>query len=113
MAATVGLELSEFRKKYARKVRGRWSLNEIEREDQNDTYDCIFLDRRSQPGRALCRVYQARPHQCRTWPFWPEMTRSAAAWNRVRQATPCPGMDHGKLYPAEQIRIIRDSTPQD
>lgn len=113
MASAVGMKFDAFRKTYARKVRGRWSLVEVERAGMDDIYDCVFLDRDSEPGKALCKVYQARPHQCRTWPFWPEMVRSEAAWTRVKKITPCPGMGTGKLYPAEKIRILRDSTPDE
>jgi uncharacterized protein len=48
-----------------------------------ETEDCIFLrDKR-------CTVYEARPVQCRTWPFWPENMNSKA-WKRDVIAF-CPG----------------------
>ena len=96
-----------FYKRYARRLDGRWSLTERETEHG---LDCIFLDRESQPGKAVCSIYQARPAQCRTWPFWPENLRSKQTWDAVKRATPCPGMDRGKLVPVEQIRIQRDAT---
>lgn len=37
------------------------------RERKHDTsYDCIFFDRSTQ----RCKVYEVRPKQCRTFPFW-------------------------------------------
>lgn len=69
--------------------------------------DCIFLDRETMPGKAICGVYQDRPAQCRTWPFWPSVVKSRATWDRA--ARTCPGMDKGKLHPIQKIRILRDS----
>ena len=107
MAKELGLSVSAFRKQYARKLHDGWSLNEHLTEAG---YDCIFLDRTTQPGKALCRVYRTRPKQCQTWPFWPENLRTPAHWNRARDTTPCPGMDQGNIVPIEQIRIQRDQT---
>ena len=109
MAAELGVDESEFYRSFARKVDNRWSLRE---HKTSHGYDCIFLDRTSMPGKAVCGVYASRPMQCRTWPFWPEMLKSRASWESFKQRTPCPGMDHGKLVPIEQIRIQRDGTPR-
>ena len=108
MADRLGVDESTFYRKYARKLRGRWSL--IERKTEHG-YDCIFLDRKSKPGKALCSIYDARPAQCRTWPFWPENLATPQAWEDVKRQTPCPGMDSGQLVPATQIRIMRKATP--
>lgn len=69
-------------------------------------YDCVFLDRESVPGKALCSIYEDRPEQCRTWPFWKSNLAHPDAWRRAKQI--CPGMDEGKLIPPEKIRILRD-----
>ncbi len=105
MAAALGIETAEFYKTYAHKVDGRWSLTE---HQTADGYDCVFLDRTSAPGRALCSVYSARPAQCRTWPFWPENLTSKKVWDQVKRRTPCPGMDQGKMVPLEQIRVMKE-----
>lgn len=53
-----------------------------------------------------CQVYEARPIQCRTWPFWPENINNRRAWEG--QTKLCPGMNRGKLYTREEIdRIAR------
>lgn len=57
---------------------------------------CIFLDADGQ-----CRVYSVRPLQCRTYPFWPELTRSAGAWNN--EARRCEGINRGKVIPVATI----------
>ena len=107
LARKRGVSEAEFYRTFARRIDGQWSLNE------NKTahgYDCIFLDRETVPGKAICGVYEARPTQCRTWPFWPENVRSERAWLTTKRLTPCPGMGAGTLVPIEQIRIQRDET---
>ena len=100
MAAALGLEHDEFLARHSRVIEGHRSLNEHETEHG---FDCEFLDRRTEPGKAFCSIYEARPLQCRTWPFWPEVTRSRSAWERMRRETPCPGMDTGQLITVEEI----------
>ena len=46
---------------------------------------CIFLD----PSTNLCEIYQARPLQCQTFPFWPELL-SSRAWRE--EASVCEGI---------------------
>lgn len=38
---------------------------------------CIFLN----VDTNQCRIYEARPVQCRTYPFWPSILASPTAWN--------------------------------
>ena len=56
------IELDTFRLDYCRKVGGRYSLKEIK---QNDSYNCVFLNKNGQ-----CDIYETRPEQCKTFPFW-------------------------------------------
>ena len=70
-----------------------------------------LLDRDTVPGKAICSVYEARPMQCRTWPFWKVNLASRQAWESVKKATPCPGMGSGTLVSIERIRIQRDALP--
>ena len=104
MARQLGLTEAAFRGKYAHQLDGRWSL--IERKTEHG-FDCIFLDREKYPGKAVCSMYKARPVQCRTWPFWPEILESKRSWTSFKRVTPCPGMNSGPLIPVEQIRIER------
>lgn len=82
------MSTSEFTALYAKKVDGLFEL----RYTGND---CPFF----QDNR--CRVYEARPWQCRTWPFWPENMNSRVWENEV--ASWCPGAGKGRLYTAEEI----------
>lgn len=108
IASRLGIAEEAFYERYAHRVDDRWSL--VERRTPQG-FDCVFLDRDSVPGRATCSIYQARPTQCRTWPFWPENLRTRRSWLTVKRVTPCPGMDSGPLVPLQQIRIQRDATP--
>lgn len=105
LAKSKGVSEREFYKQYAQQDGDRWTL--IENKTEHG-HDCVFLDRTTVPGKAVCGVYDARPAQCRTWPFWPENLRSPRTWQAVKRNTPCPGMDRGRLVPIEQIRIQRD-----
>ena len=42
----------------------------------NSEQHCVFLKDN------LCQIYQARPIQCSTYPFWPNIMKSATSWNR-------------------------------
>ncbi len=108
MAAHLGVDVSRFRREHAHVAHGRWTLNERWNQDV-EGYDCIFLRRDPDSGKALCGIYSVRPTQCRTWPFWPQNLRNTRAWQAATQN--CPGMNSGKLVPLEQIRILRDRTP--
>lgn len=105
IAEYLGIALSSFYEAYARKLRGRWSMQE---RDSVGGRDCVFLTRDS-AGRAACSIYPVRPAQCRTWPFWPENLATPEDWKRAAKS--CPGMDRSRFYPIEQIRVIRDSNP--
>ena len=106
MAEFHKLDMIEFLRRFAHTIDGKWTLNEISHPGGKG-YDCTFLRREEGTGKALCSIYNVRPQQCRTWPFWPNLLESPARWKRATAT--CPGMDNGKLYPIEQIRIIRDS----
>ncbi|MFM7809802.1 MAG: YkgJ family cysteine cluster protein, partial [Planctomycetota bacterium] len=112
MAAALGLALPDFLRLHARTIDGRWSLTEVA---GLRGMDCVLLDRESQPGKALCRVYQSRPAQCRTWPFWQRNLVSRDAWRRAAESTPCPGMNGGTFFPAESIvkRLLSERTSEE
>jgi len=107
MAGDLGLDLPAFLERFTREIGSRRSLLERETPHGND---CIFLDRNSSPGRALCRVYRSRPSQCRTWPFWRDNLVSRRAWDQTKERVPCPGMDapHGRLHSLVEIRVMCD-----
>jgi len=104
MATRLGLSEADFLRDYARKIGTKWSLKEVTGPaDLHRGHDCILLDRQSVPGKALCKVYQDRPNQCKTWPFWDQNINSKKAWDQAKKSAPCPGMGSGALIPAEKI----------
>lgn len=108
MAEVLGVDEKTFRKRFAHRRFGRWTLNEIKRG--RGRYDCVFL-RWDSEGRSLCSVYAARPTQCRTWPFWPGNLESPAAWDEAARG--CPGMrEGGNFVSVEKIRILLDRNPE-
>ena len=64
------------------------------KEDRGQT-ECRFLKNNR------CGVYESRPTQCQTWPFWPEMM-AAKSWNE-NVVKFCPGVNKGRLVPAREI----------
>lgn len=90
LAAHRGEAPDEFSTRFVRKVGRRYSL--IERPGG----DCIFWER-----GVGCTVYEARPVQCRTWPFWPENIETPEDWEGVTQI--CPGSGKGRHYSADEI----------
>jgi uncharacterized protein len=95
LAALVGLDADEFEDKYCRQVGVRKSLKEF------PSGDCVFLDSQSR----RCTVYDARPRQCRTWPFWESNLKTPEDWNHTRGI--CPGSGQGQLYQLEAIEERR------
>jgi Fe-S-cluster containining protein len=91
LAGHFSMSTAEFTAKYTRKSDGLYEL-------KYTGADCPFL----KAGR--CAVYQVRPWQCRTWPFWPE-NMNEAVWEQ-EVAPYCPGVGAGRLYTAEEIEDI-------
>jgi Fe-S-cluster containining protein len=92
IAELVGMSLEAFEAKYVRKVGVRKSLIEYENGD------CVFFDTQARK----CTVYEARPRQCRTWPFWDSNVRTEDAWQQTCEV--CPGSGKGKLYQLDHIQ---------
>ncbi|MCK9454154.1 MAG: YkgJ family cysteine cluster protein [Sulfurimonas sp.] len=63
IANFLGLESAEFMKDYLFKHGYRYSIKE---RKFADSYECAFYDRESNG----CTIYEVRPQQCRTFPFW-------------------------------------------
>ncbi len=57
---------------------------------------CVFF----QKGVG-CTVYEDRPRQCGTWPFWRRVIDSPESW--AREAEECPGINQGPVVSAAEI----------
>ncbi|NND97597.1 MAG: YkgJ family cysteine cluster protein [Pirellulaceae bacterium] len=95
LANEMGLETDAFERKFVRQVGSGRSL--IEYPDG----DCILLD----PLTRKCTVYDARPIQCRTWPFWDSTLRKKKDWKETCEV--CPGAGKGRVYSLGEIEIQR------
>jgi Fe-S-cluster containining protein len=91
LALRLGMDVAAFERKYVKEVGVRRTLKE------RKNYDCVFLDGETRK----CTVYEDRPRQCRTWPFWSSNLKSPAAWQQTCEV--CPGSGKGKLYSIEMI----------
>lgn len=106
LAARLGVREDDFLLRYTKVADGGVSL--VERLTAYG-WDCVFLDRTSVPGKALCGVYSDRPEQCRTWPFWKRNLVDERSW--ARASATCPGINRGPLHPASMVRLTRDASP--
>lgn len=86
------LSEEEFCKKYTRTVDGQLCLL-----DSPENTDCIFLKQNR------CTVYEARPVQCRTFPWWIHNLRNSEDWKEAGER--CEGIDHpdAPVVPYEEI----------
>lgn len=82
MAKKLGMSEKRFMKHHTRltydpdtKMR-RYSLRETPSMTRPGDMNCEFLDDLT----FRCRLYEVRPLQCRTYPFWPEIVESKHAW---------------------------------
>ena len=58
------LTIEDFAKKYLIRAKNRYSLKEFKVKELG--YACIFFD----IEKRMCKIYDVRPKQCRTFPFW-------------------------------------------
>ncbi|MDR3233059.1 MAG: YkgJ family cysteine cluster protein [Planctomycetaceae bacterium] len=96
MAKHLGLVPLVFEQAFVWTVRGhKRSLKEY------PNGDCVMLSEKSRG----CKVYEQRPVQCRTWPFWEQNTDIPASWKITAKF--CPGCNRGRLYSAAEIEERR------
>ena len=88
------LSREEFARKYTRLVEDQYALL-----DRPKTYDCIFLKDNQ------CSVYDARPIQCKTFPWWIQHLREPEDWEEA--AKRCEGINHPDA-PAVPSLIIQE-----
>ena len=96
LAARLEMDESEFEAAFVKKVGIRKSLDEFENGD------CVLFD----AEKRCCSVYEDRPRQCRTWPFWNSNLRSPETWAETCEI--CPGSGTGKLHQIEDIEEQRN-----
>lgn len=95
MAQALGLSMSAFTRKFCQKVDGLFALKD-QSAPAGAPRPCTFLE-----GKA-CGIYEVRPTQCRTWPFWPETMVNQKTWKKD-VAKFCPGVGRGPLWTQKKI----------
>ncbi len=53
-----------------------------------------------------CSVHAAKPMQCASFPFWPEILKSHQAWHGTGKR--CPGIGKGELVNIEAARAVAE-----
>ncbi len=81
LAAHFQLTEAQFAKQYTRLVDGQYALL-----DRPGSGDCLFLKDKK------CQVYEARPVQCRTFPWWIHHLREPHDWKEAAER--CEGINH-------------------
>lgn len=92
LAGALSVLLPEFEALYCRWV--RYGEHERLSLKEKPNFDCIFW------GNG-CAVYENRPFQCRSYPFWEFFLADKGAWDQ--EAIHCAGMGKGRLYSFEEI----------
>jgi hypothetical protein len=81
----------DFKSRYLQSVKGAFSIGE------DPEGRCLFYEKG-------CRIYDVRPSQCRSFPFWLKNFRSEETFRSLEKD--CPGMGKGRLYSKEEILSI-------
>ena len=63
IADHLGLDVPTFAEQYLKKVGYRFSIGE---RQEGGNFACLFFDEK----KMGCGIYEVRPVQCRTFPFW-------------------------------------------
>jgi len=80
IAKLLNLSINDFGVKYLFKKGYKYSIKEILHKE---SYECIFYDRELN----TCKIYEARPSQCMTFPFWDYFKKHV---DELKQE--CPGI---------------------
>ena len=86
----LNISLTDFYDQYAFPINGLISIMSTEKGP------CVFYDKG-------CTIYEVRPPQCRTYPFWPEVINREIDWKKESKA--CKGIGQGKSWKKEEIKI--------
>ena len=93
-AKFVNLSKAQFEKKYVYRTAHQRRFRKP-RERQ-----CPFLE------SSGCSIHPAKPTQCRTFPFWPELLEDVREWKRT--AKYCPGIGKGELIQIGEAMTVAE-----
>ncbi len=103
LARLLELAPREFKRRYTFVDADGW------RQLRSSGNSCVFLE----PETNACRVYAARPIQCRTFPFWRELVRGGR-WSAAAREL-CEGVGRGRrisMKAAESLMREMEETEQ-
>ena len=80
IAKLLDMEVTAFAREYLFKKGYKYSIKEMK---FNESYECVFFNRETNG----CSIYDARPLQCRTFPFWETFKN-----NITEVKKECPGV---------------------
>jgi Fe-S-cluster containining protein len=85
---------TEFINKYCRFI----DMHEMKKLSfiEKDNFDCIFWE------KSGCAIYQYRPIQCRSYPFWESNLMSHVDWAELARG--CPGIGKGATHSFDSIQ---------
>ncbi len=89
LAKGAGISVKEYRSKYVELYKGHAVLK------LPDSGVCMYV------RDVGCVIYEYRPTQCRTFPFWPEHVLTEEGWEVARQR--CSGAGVGEVVAAKEI----------
>lgn len=92
IAKHLALDVVQFKEWFTREVDDQLILKDGEEGH------CVFLE------EGKCLIYEARPAQCRSYPFWPENLQNKASWRKTKEL--CPGIGQGRIYTPQEIQAI-------
>ena len=93
LRSAMGMGRADFLRTYCRRVSFGITQRVSLREKPN--LDCIFWE------NGGCSVYESRPLQCRSFPFWSACVSSPEQWET--HAEQCPGIGKGTLHSRRTI----------
>jgi hypothetical protein len=94
LAAYLGMTDAEFERRYVYRTKNLRRLR-VPRHAQ-----CAFLE------GGGCSVHVAKPMQCRSFPYWPELVDDRKAWHKT--GSWCPGIGKGELVNIEAARGLAE-----
>lgn len=93
LASGLGLSRQDLLDTYCRVVNLGGFKHLSLREQPNN--DCVFW------RDGACSVYESRPLQCRSFPFWAHQVEDEESWNRAGDH--CPGIGAGARHSGREI----------
>ena len=97
LAAFLDIPPGRFVRRYTRMVNGERILI-----DNAPSTDCVFLRDRT------CTVYEGRPTQCRTYPWWLQNIQDEQSWREA--ADVCEGINHATAFLVPLAEIVEQVT---